>query len=391
MLGRYTALLDFCPLLQYTSQKGCGFDMAKRILILGSSGLGIFGLRGELIEKLVEEKYEVVTSFPSGFLGEGDKLAKEYGCAFIETTVDRRGTNIFRDGKLLRSYIRLIKEVKPDAVLLYTVKCCVYGGIACRCLKVPYIMNITGLGKGLAEEGLRQKILVMLYRIAAKSACIFFQNQSDRQFFHDHRIRSKKEEILPGSGVNLDKYQPLQYPADDRIVFTYIARVMKTKGIDEFLMAAEVLQQENPNVEFHVCGYYEDDYKEIVETAQARGIIQYHGMVSDVRPYEQISHGIVLPTYHPEGVSNVLLEAAACARPIITTDRPGCAEVVDDGVNGYFVKEKDGQDLIRVMRKFMQLPWQVRKDMGLAGRKKVEKEFDRQIVVQKYMEELQKL
>lgn len=365
--------------------------MAKKVLILGNSSLVVFGMRGELIERLVKDGYEVIVSFPTDSIGKEENPSKEYGCTYIETSVDRRGTNVFRDGALLLSYLKLMKKVKPDIVLTYTVKCSIYGGIACRLLKIPYIINITGLGKGLAEGGVKQKILVMLYKLAVKSACVFFQNQSDRQFFINNKIRCEKDDLLPGSGVNLAKYAPLQYPEDRKIVFTYIARVMKTKGIDEFLKAAETIRKENSNVEFHICGYYEDDYKEIVEEAQRKDIIRYHGMVQDVRPYEAISHCIVLPTYHPEGVSNVLLEAAACARPIITTNRPGCADVVDDGINGFLVKEKDSQDLIQKMYQFMELPWETRRNMGLAGRIKVEEEFDRQIVVEKYMEKLQKL
>ncbi len=363
--------------------------MGKRVLILGNSGLVVFGMRGELIQRLIAEGYEVVVSFPNGILGEGEQQAKEYGCRHIEIFIDRRGTNVFRDAALLRSYVKLIKEVKPDVVLTYTVKCTIYGGMACRILKVPYIPNITGLGKGLAEGGFRQKLLVLLYKLGVRSAsCVFFQNLQDRRFFREQGIKYHRDDILPGSGVNLEKFVPIEYPVDDKIVFTYIARVMKTKGIDEFLEAARALKQKHANVEFHVCGFYEDDYKDIIETAEKEGIVQYHGQVNDVRPFERISHCIVLPTYHPEGVSNVLLEAAACARPIITTNRPGCADVVDDGVNGYLIREKDSQDLLQKMQKFMELPWQTRRDMGLAGRRKVEREFDRQIVVRKYLEEL---
>lgn len=366
--------------------------MVKRVLILGNSGLVVFGMRGELISRLIKDGYDVVVSFPNGLLGEGEQLAKEYGCRHVETLIDRRGTNIFRDLALLQSYTKLIRDVNPDVVLTFTVKCSIYGGMACRRLNVPYIVNITGLGKGLAEGGVQQKLLVMLYKLGVRSAqCVFFQNRQDRQFFVDRHIKYKKDDLLPGSGVNLDKYVPMDYPADDTIVFTYIARVMKTKGIDEFLAAARAIKSEYSNVEFHVCGFYEDDYKDIIERAEAQGVVRYHGQVSDVRPFEQISHCIVLPTYHPEGVSNVLLEAAACARPIITTNRPGCADVVDDGVNGYLIKEKDAEDLTEKMRRFIQLPWETRKEMGLAGRRKVEKEFDRQIVVGKYMEEIRKL
>lgn len=361
--------------------------MIRRILVLGSSGLGVFGLRGELIRRFIADGYDVITSFPSGFLGEGESMAKEYGCKFVETTVDRRGTNIFRDAALLWSYVKLLRKIKPDVVLIYTVKCNIYGGMACRLLNIPYIINITGLGKGLAEAGLRQKLLVMLYKIAGKSAtCIFFQNQNDWRFFDDHGIHYKKAELLPGSGVNLDRYTPIPYPTDEKFVFTYIARVMKTKGIDEFLDAAKNIRADNPNVEFHVCGYFEDDYKDVIEDAQKKGIIFYHGMVKDVRPFEAISHCVVLPTYHPEGISNVLLEAAACARPLITTNRHGCKEAVDDGVTGYLIREKDSKDLMAKMQKFMALSWEEREAMGLAGRAKVEREFDRQIVVRKYLD-----
>lgn len=364
--------------------------MAKRVLILGNSGLVVFGMRGELIQRLIQEGYEVVVSFPNGILGEGEQLSREYGCQYIEVAIDRRGTNIIRDMELLRNYTKLLKKVKPDVVLTFTVKCSIYGGMACRLLKVPYIVNITGLGKGLAEGGLQQKILVTLYKLAVRTAhCVFFQNTQDRQFFIRRRIKYPKDGLLPGSGVNLEKYVPIEYPKDDKIIFTYIARVMKTKGIDEFLEAAKAMKQERSQVEFHVCGFYEDDYKDIIEQAEKQGIVQYHGQVNDIRPFEQISHCIVLPTYHPEGVSNVLLEAAACARPIITTNRPGCAEVVDDGINGYLIREKDSQDLLQKMHKFMELPWEDRQAMGLAGRNKVEREFDRQIVVQKYLEHIQ--
>lgn len=366
--------------------------MTKKVLILGNSGLVVFGMRGELIQRLVQDGHDVTVSFPNSILGEGTQMSKEYGCKYVEVLIDRRGTNVIRDAQLLHSYVKLIRQTKPDVVLTYTVKCSIYGGIACRLLKVPYLVNITGLGKGLAEGGLRQKILVLLYKIAVRSAqCVFFQNTHDRQFFIDHNIRCKKSMLLPGSGVNLEKYVPIAYPEDEKIVFTYIARVMKAKGIDEFLDASKAIRQSNSNAEFHICGFYEDDYKDIIEKAQEQGLVKYHGQVSDVRPYEAISHCIVLPTYHPEGISNVLLEAAACARPIITTNRPGCREVVDDGVNGYLVQEKNSQDLIEKMRKFQELPWEVRRDMGLAGRAKVEREFDRQIVVEKYLEELQRI
>ena len=361
----------------------------KKVLVLGNSHLVVFGFRGELIKRLLVDGYNVVVSFPNGPFGEGEETSREYGCKFVEVNIERRNTNPFSDMKLIKDYVRLIKSEKPDVVLAYTVKCDVYGGLACKKTDTVFIPNITGIGKGLAEGGMLEKILVHLYKRALKKAhIVYFQNQSDEQFFIDKKIKMNRHKVLPGSGVNLDKYVPLEYPIDDKVIFTYIARVMKAKGIEQFLAAANALKG---MAEFHICGYCEEDYKEVIEKAQADGTVIYHGLVNNIIDYERMSHCVVLPTYHPEGISNVLLEAAACARPIITTDRPGCRETVDDGKTGFLIKERDSVDLINKMQLFIDMTNEERKSMGLKGRAKIEREFDRQIVVNEYMSELDSL
>lgn len=219
----------------------------------------------------------------------------------------------------------------------------------------------------------------------------FFQNEHDRQFFIDKKIKFKNGIILPGSGVNLEKFRPLPYPNKEKIIFTYMARVMKAKGIDQFLDAARTIRSENPNVEFHVCGHCEENYETIIKEAEANGTIVYHGLVRDIIPFETMSSCVVLPSFHPEGVSNVLLEAAASARPIITTDRPGCREAVDDGISGFLVKERSSEDLIKKMKSFISLSNSEREQMGLAGREKMVREYDRQIVVEAYLKELKSI
>lgn len=183
----------------------------------------------------------------------------------------------------------------------------------------------------------------------------------------------------------MKKYKPLKYPNDNIIRFIYIARIMKAKGIDEYLEAARYISKKYNNVEFHVCGYCEENYQNIIEKEQKNNVIIYHGLVEDVIQYERNCHCVVLPSYHPEGISNVLLEAAALARPIITTNRIGCKETVDDGINGYLINEKNSKDLIDKMIKFMKLTYSEKKEMGLKGRKKVEKEFDRNVVINEYL------
>lgn len=373
---------------------GC-IDMLskKKVLILGNSHLVVFKFRGELIQKLVSDGHDVVVCFPNGPFGEGEETSRQYGCRFIENKIDRRGTNPLRDVSLIKDYYTIIKKEKPDVVLAYTVKPDVYGGVVCRILKVPFIPNITGLGKALDEKGLVQKLTIGLYKIAvAKARCVFFQNDSDRAFFDNKGIRYKKGITLPGSGVNLNKFQPLPYPSEkEPIRFIYVARVMKAKGIEEFFEAVRLVKEKYPNTEFHICGFCEEDYKEILEQKSASGEVIYHGLVDNVMDYEKICHCVVLPSFHPEGISNVLLEGAACARPLITTDHAGCRETVDDGVTGFIVRQRDGKDLADKMLQFIALSNTQRRQMGEFGRKKVEKEFSRQIVVDAYMDEIQAL
>jgi len=361
--------------------------MYKKILLLGNSKLAIFGFRGEIIEKLVNDGYDVYVSFPNGPFGEGEEISKKYKCKFYEIDISRRSTNPLKDLNLLRNYVKMMKKIKPDIVFAFTVKCDIYGGLACRKLKIPFVPNITGLGKGLTEGKITKIITKKLYKSALKkSLCVFFQNESDKQFFIDNKIKFKKCVVLPGSGVNLEKFKPLEYPSDKTIIFTYIARVMKAKGIDEFLEAARTIKKEKKNVEFHICGYCEEDYKDIIEKESNNKNIIYHGLVDDVIKYEKISHCIVLPSFHPEGISNVLLEAAASARPIITTNRIGCKETIDDGISGYLTEEKNPKDLIDKMNQFINLSFKEKEEMGKKGRKKMEKSFNRKIVVDKYLE-----
>lgn len=364
---------------------------SKKILILGNSHLVVFKFRRELVEKLIAEGYDVWVCFQNGPFGEGQKAADHYGCHFIENHIDRRGTNPFKDVQLIIEYFSIMKQVKPDVVLAYTVKPDVYGGIVCRMLKIPFVPNITGLGKGLAEGGLTQKLTGLLYKWAVKKAkCVFFQNDSDKIFFDKKKITYKKGIILPGSGVNIHRFEPIPYPQEDTSVkFIFIARVMKAKGIEQFFDAAHEIRKKYPGTEFHVCGYCEEDYKEILDQKAATGEIIYHGLVEDVKEYEAYCHCVVLPSFHPEGISNVLLEGAACARPLITTDRPGCRETVTDGVTGYLVKERDSVDLIEKMEKFIGLSNIERRDMGLRGRDRIEREFDRNIVVDAYLREIE--
>lgn len=358
--------------------------MAK-ILILANSDLGLYKFRKELIEELLKE-HEVFISLPEG---EFIKELIELGCNYINTKVDRRGINPISDLKLMMTYMKLIKSVKPDVVLTYTIKPNVYGGLMCRLTNTPYISNITGLGMAIENDGLLQSITLFLNKLALKNAaCVFLQNMDNAEFINKRGIIKGKQKLIPGSGVNLTHYNILEYPSDEVINFLYVARVMKQKGIDQYLDTAKHIKNKYPNTIFHVVGYCEETYEDELKKMHDEGIIQYHGMQSDVRKFHKISHCTIHPTYYPEGMSNVLLESAACGRPIITTNKSGCKEIVEDELNGFLVEQKNSQDLIEKTERFLKLSYKEKKKMGLAGRGKVIEEFDRNIVIKAYKEEI---
>ena len=357
-----------------------------KIALIGNSDVSIYTYRYELVKKLLDDGHSVSVISPNGKLI-ADLI--EMGCDFYETQLDRHGTNPVNDLKLLNFYKKILKKIQPDFVFTYTIKPNIYGAMACKKLKIPCIANITGLGTAVENDGVLQKITTMLYKIAfKKNQTIFFQNAENMQFFVDRKLYVEKHKLLPGSGVNLSRFIPYEYPSDETIEFVFISRLMKEKGIDQYLEAAEFIKNKYPHTRFHICGFCEKEYEEKMRDLEENDTVIYHGMVKDIATILKNVHCTVHPTYYPEGLSNVLLESCACARPIITTDRAGCREVVEDGVNGFVVKQKDSEDLILQIEKFLALTNEERRQMGLNGRQKVEREFDRNIVVNAYLKEI---
>lgn len=363
-----------------------------KILILANNDVGLFKFRRELLETLLVAKHEVYLSLPNGgFVPDMIKM----GCKFINTEISRHGTNPVTDLLLILQYKKIIKSVKPDIVFTYTIKPNVYGGFACQLSKVPYVANVTGLGTAVENGGVLQKITLALYKTGLRKAQkVFFQNQANLDFMLAHGIKPKSHALIPGSGVNLERFAPLPYPQDAaEIHFVFISRIMREKGIDQYLDAAQHFASHPESAlgrhcVFHVCGFCEPEYQGKLQELADKGIVVYHGMVRNVCEVLKDVHCTIHPSFYPEGISNVLLESCACARPIITTDRSGCREVIDDGVNGFVVKQRDSQDLIEKIEKFLALTHEQKLKMGEAGRAKVEREFNRQIVVDAYLKEL---
>lgn len=363
--------------------------MSKRILVITNHYITIVNFRLELLERMVAEGCEVGVALPEH---ERNIEIESVGCRIFKLFLDRKSKNPIKDISVIFQLKRIVQYYKPDVVLTFTIKPNVYGGMVCSHMNIPYIVNITGLGTAVENEGIMKRITSVLYRIALKKAqMVFFQNEENRDFMVNNGIVRGAYGIIPGSGVNLKRFCLLDYPNTDTIDFAFIARVMKEKGIEQFLEAAECIRDKYPNTRFHVCGICEQKYRKILYRLEKKKVIIYHGMVKDIRTIYKAIHCVVHPSYYPEGISNVLLEGAASGRPIITTDRAGCREAVADGLNGYIVKQRSSKSLTNVIEKFLRLSWEQQKKMGLYGRKKVEQEFDREIVVNRYMDELERI
>lgn len=364
-----------------------------RILVLSNSFVGLHSFRKEVFQRFCELGWEVYISSPIKGMEEKADWFKNIGCHIIDTTFDRQGMNPIADVKLMIFYRRLIKQVKADVVLSYTIKPNLYGGLAAALCKVPQIANVTGLGAAVEYPGLLQKFTILLYKVCMrKTHLVFFQNDANRQFCIQHGMVKGRTRLIPGSGVNLSFHSLKPYPQDSEPVrFLFISRIRREKGIDEYLAAAEAIRKDYPNTEFHILGGCEGDYEERLRCMTEQGIVVYHGAQSDVRPFIANASCLIHPSFYPEGMSNVLLEACAAGRPVITTDRPGCGEIVDEGKTGFIVRQQDADDVIAKVHKFLSLSYDERKTMGLAARQKVEREFDREIVVKAYEEEIIKL
>lgn len=359
----------------------------KTVLFIVNHNITIYNFRRELVEQLVKENYRVVVVLP---VNEETKKITDLGCEVIDVPVERRGTNPIKDFKLITTYRKIIKQVKPDVVLTYTIKPNVYGGLAAGSLKVPYLCTITGLGVAIEGGGLLKKISLMLYRMGlSKVTKVFFQNEENRRVFADAHIGKGRYELVSGSGVNIEHYADIPFPTEEKPAeFVFISRVQKAKGIDSFLEMAEQIKGKYPDTVFHILGFCEDDYQEQLEKLTKQGIICYHGMQQDVRPFVERCQCLIHPSFH-EGMSNVCMEAAAAGRAVIASDISGCREIVEDGKTGYLVEPNNTEDLVRAVERFLNLRYNEKMQMGEAGREKMKKEFDRKHVVSTYIKAIE--
>jgi glycosyltransferase involved in cell wall biosynthesis len=370
--------------------------MQKTIAIFINTSWNIYNFRSGLLNALQKKGYHIVAVAPRDSYVE--KL-EAMGIEYQEIKLNNKGINPFEDAKLTYDIYRLYKKISPDIVLHYTIKPNIYGSIAAGVLGIPVISNISGLGTVFLNDRFSSKIARLLYRIALRFPHkIFFQNQDDRALFVANKlVKIKKTDLLPGSGIDTKKFKPVEQTVAEenrKVHFLLIARLLKDKGVVEYVEAARKFVG-NSSVEFSILGaYYPGNPTAItpeqMQQWEAEKIITYLGEREDVISVIADSDCVVLPSYR-EGLSRVLLEAASMAKPIIATNVPGCREVVDDGINGYLCEPKDVPSLVRQMEKMIQLPLEARKMMGIKGREKVKREFDENLVIQRYTQAIEEI
>ena len=357
-----------------------------KILIATNHSYMFYRFRKELVEALMQE-HEVILSTP--FVGHEDNL-KAMGLRCINTEIDRRSINPFKDMKLLKTYRKMLDDIQPDLVITYSIKPNIYMGSACKTKGIPYVTNVQGLGTAFEKPVLSSVVSVMYRSALQKAKTVFFENEENAQFFlHQNIISAQQMKVLPGAGINLDEYPYVPMQDDGVCRFLFVGRIMKEKGVYEFFTAAKTIKAEfGEEVAFDVVGFYEDAYKETVDQLVADGVIRFHGFQTDVHPFYEAANCVVLPSYH-EGMSNVLLEAAATGRPLITSDIPGCREAVEDGVSGYICPAKDADALYDAMQRFVELPESWRAEMGRRGREQMEQRFSKAAVVAETIKHLE--
>ena len=367
--------------------------MSKTALISINTSWNIYHFRAGLMTVLRTAGYRIVSAAPKDAYTQ--RLAAKMDC-HITLPMDNAGTSPLNDMLLFFRYYQLLRREKPSVLLTYTIKPNIYGALAARMLGIPVIANVSGLGTAFIREGWLTRIVCLLYRVAFRHvACVFFQNPEDRRLFIARRlVAAEQAHVLPGSGVDLAYFspRPLLRAADAPLTFVLIARLLWDKGIGEYVAAARIVKAAHPGTRFRLVGPRAVRNQTAITDAQidawvAEGVIDYLGEIEDVRDVMAAHDCVVLPSYR-EGMSRVLLEAAAMGKPIIATDVVGCHHVVDHEKNGLVCQVRNAANLAETMERFIAFTPEQRAQMGIESRAKAVREFDESQVFSAYLAQL---
>ncbi|MCE9664050.1 glycosyltransferase family 4 protein [Halomonas sp. M5N1S17] len=363
-----------------------------KILLIANTSFKLVNFRSTLIQRLVEEGHSLTALVPV------DNRTPELtalGVRVINMPMHATGTSPFRELKLLLRIFLSIRRIRPDAILGYTIKPNIYGALSARALGIPFIPNVTGLGSVFDRPGLLKKMVKPLYRTAFRHCPkVYLQNPDDLELFLQAGLIDKRQaRLLPGSGVDLAHFAAAPLPNQDQVTFLLVARMLGDKGVEVFAEAAESLHATYPQARFQLLGPYGTGkaggltQRDIARLTHS-GVVSYLGETTDVRPYISAADCVVLPTFYREGTPRSLLEAAAVGRPVITTNMPGCRDVVEPGVTGYLCPPRDSAGLAAAMGQFLKLSDAERTAMGNAARIRMATHFDEETVINAYLETL---
>lgn len=364
------------------------------IAIVLNTSWNVYNFRLGLIKSLQRENYKITVIAPRDEYTQ--KLIDE-GCSYEEVTMDSRGANAIKDLGLVFELHKIYKKVKPDIILHYTIKPNIYGTLAAKWLGIPVINNVCGLGTVFLKKNLVSKVASFMYKLSFKfPQKVFFQNNYDKRLFiKNGLIKNDVADLLPGSGIDLEKFKPTSFRRNQKFTFLLVSRLIHDKGVLEFIDAIKILKSNGLNAKFQILGAKDPEHKRGIDTSIVdswidNNIIEYLGTTDDVRTYIDNADCVVLPSYR-EGTPKSLLEAASSSKPIVATDVPGCKEVVEDKYNGLLCKVKDAEDLAEKMNSLAKLDNRTLEEMGQNGREKVEREFDEKIVINKYLSSIKEI
>lgn len=364
-------------------------NQIMKLIFSGNTAWSMYNFRRQIFQHCINKGHKVYVIAPQDNIF--DNKLRAMGCQFIPVQLKRKGTNPLQDIKLCREYYRIFKQIHPDGCFSYTIKPNIYGSIAASMLHIPYIPITTGLGYIFNTKSLVSIIAKGLYKIAFKKAPqVWFLNQEDiNSFVSNQIIPASKAQLLRGEGIDLSHFIINDKEEDGKISFILIARMLWDKGVGIFVDAAKLLKTKYPNVDFLLLGKIDTNNpmgipQSKLEEWDKQNIIKFLGETEDVRPYINRSTCVVLPSFYREGIPLCLMEGAASGKPIITTNNTGCKEVVEDGYNGFLCKTRNVESLVSAMEKIIKLSPEERKQMGRNGRKKMQKEFDMNLIVKEY-------
>ena len=366
--------------------------MKKTIVMIGNTAWGMHKFRSDLIHELISQGHKVIVFAP---LDSWSTEIEKLGCRFIDVPVDRKGTNPITDLLYLLKLLKLFLTLKPDVVLSYTIKPVLYGTMAAKFAGVPQVIAITtGLGYIFSKDSLVSKITKNLYKFSLHFASqVWFLNSDDQNTFLTQKLVAKEKSfILPGEGVDVNHFLP-QLKNSSEINFTLISRMLWDKGVGIFAECAEEIKKTHPKLNFLIVGPVDEGNPEGIPAAvlndwHNKGFISYLGSVNDIRPILQDTTCLVHPTYYKEGLPRILMEASSMGIPCITTNIPGCKDVIEHGHNGFLVQPNNKEDLKKAIIEFATLKESKRKLFSCQGRERILAQFSSDRINSIYRERL---